>query len=320
VGDAALSLTQVAFVGRDHAATSAWYKRVLGFVDAGSAAFAGAEPAESQNLGVPHMSVEVSWALDRNDFFQLEFFQYLEPDSRPRRADQRPSDVGYSMVTLHVSDFDGTIARLGSDGSAPSEVVGPAGDRRVCVHDPDGALLELAERELRPPGAAPSVRPEIGVAVASLRVSVPSLARASNFFVDALGLTPVDVRLHGPEHERMWGLEGARSEALVLAAGNAFLELVEYADPEPRGWPEGYRLSDFGIMNFALGSLTREPYRQTLARASAAGHRLGLEFEVPPHVAVTYVTSPDGFSVEVMHLGTEAHAGFGFVPSASGGG
>lgn len=38
--------------------------------------------------------------------------QYLYPTMRSKRKDARPSDIGYSLVFVHVRDFDGTLARL----------------------------------------------------------------------------------------------------------------------------------------------------------------------------------------------------------------
>ena len=311
-----LALTQIALVGAiGHRETSAWYQDVFGFADAGSAVFGGPDIAEVQGIDAPSVRVEVSWIVDRNDFFQLELFEYAQPESRPRRPDQRPSDVGYTMVALHVPDFDATLARLAGHGTEPlTAPVGPAGDRRVCVHDPSGNLLEIVETEIRAAGAHPSRRPEVGVAVCSVWVSVPDLSRARRFFVDGLGLVPANISVHTPEHEALWGLDGADATALVLAAGDIYIELVEYRDPQPRPWPDGYQLSDLGIMNIALGSRSPQPYQQAVTRAVADGHTAHREHSVSPHHSVTYVSSEDGFSVEVMFIAREADRDFGYIP------
>ena len=310
-----LALTQIALVGAiGHRETSAWYQDVLGFADAGSTGFGGPDIAEVQGIDAPSVRLEVSWVVDRNDFFQLELFEYMEPESRPRRPDQRPSDVGYTMVTLQVPDFDATLVRLAGHGAEPlTSPLGPAGDRRVCIHDPSGNLLEIVETEIRPARTQPSRRPEVGVAVCSVRVSVPDLSRARRFFVDGLGLVPANISVHTPEHEALWGLDGADTTALVLTAGDIYIELVEYRDPPPRPWPDGYQLSDLGIMNIALGSRSRQPYQQAVARAVADGHTAHREHSTSPHHSVTYLSSEDGFSVEAMFIAREAHHDFGYV-------
>jgi catechol 2,3-dioxygenase-like lactoylglutathione lyase family enzyme len=311
-----LALTQIALVGAvGHRETSAWYQDVLGFADAGSTAFAGPEIAEVQGIDVPNVSLELSWLVDRNEFFQLELFQYLEPKSRPRRRDQSPSDVGYNMVTLNVSDFDGTLDRLARhDVELLTSPAGSPGDRRVCIRDPSGNILEIVETDIRPIGTDTRQRPGIEAAVCAVRVSVPDLSRARRFFVDGLGLLPAHIALHAPEHEALWGLKGAHAENLVLTAGNLYLELVEYLNPRPRPWPDEYQLSDLGIMNIALGSRSPEPYQRVLAKVIEDGHTAHRELSVSPHMSVTYVSSDDGFSVELMFMGHESDRDFGFLP------
>lgn len=308
--------TQVALVcGPDNKATTDWYRRMFGFLSAGSAEFGGADIAELQGLGVPDTKLGVAWLIDQNEFFQIELFKYLEPESKPLPAQRQLSDIGYGLVSIHVADFDATLGRLAAEGIKPvTTPLGAAGDRRVCVRDPIGNLLELMERDIRLPDAPPRLRPEVNVVVRSMTASVPDLARARQFFVDTLGMVPVDITLHGPEHEALWGLAGARRKTLTVVAGDLFVEVVEYIDPKPQAWPADHRVSDQGYMNFAIGARTPEPYRKTRARVFENGHHANCELLVPPNVEVSYAFSVDGFSVEMMYINEAVDFDFGFVP------
>jgi catechol 2,3-dioxygenase-like lactoylglutathione lyase family enzyme len=253
--------------------------------------------------------------LDQQGFFQMELFQYQTPKARPKRADWRPSDIGYSILSVHVDDFDSTLTRLAALGSRPlGPTLGEGGRRRVCVADPDGVLVEIMEDD--PRTSEPIVRtfPEFGVAMRSVRLSVPDLGRSRRFFVDTLGMKPMgsDV-LHGAEHEALWGLAGAKREVEVLAIGDMWLELVQYADPLGRPWPEDYRLCDQGVLNIGLGSRDKGDYERNRDAVGAAGYHL----ETPGPIeflTCLYVLDDQGFSVELTYIAHEADEEFGFIP------
>src|SRR5579875_3468458 len=88
-----MQVIQVAMSCADAAATRDWYTSTLGFVSSG-----GMDTEELPDdgpdiggiQGLPGASVKILWALDQQDFFQLEFFEYRKPVSRPPRADSRP--------------------------------------------------------------------------------------------------------------------------------------------------------------------------------------------------------------------------------------
>ena len=314
----AMRLTQVALVGMlDPAVVVDWYRRMFGFLPAGSTRFEGAHIAEIQGVDAPTVKIELAWLLDRNDFFQIELFRYATPESKPL-PEWRATDIGYRLLSLHVDDFAATLARLAGEGVQPLKPVhGQAGDRRARVRDPNGNLIELMERDIRLPDAPPRLRPEVRVTVRSISATVPDLDRAREFFVDTLGMTPTDIRLHGDDDEIAWGTPGLPRRTLVLASGDLFLELTEYPTAPTRSWPPGYRLCDCGLMNIALGSLTPGPYRETRQRVLGSKHSAHRELLVPPHVEVCYALSADGFSVEMMYMDEKAHADFGFVPKAT---
>lgn len=318
-------VNQIAISVRDRHRSLDWYERCLGFRASGEMTRHAPLPPDAPDVaalqGVPGADFAMSWAVDMQDFFQLEIFQYRRPVSRAMPSDRRLCDLGYGLVCVHVTDFDAALRRLDADGSALlGAPLGARGSRRVCVRDPDGVLFELLERvdfdgalERRP------ARPELPVAARALTASVPDLDRARRLFVEILGMQQVrGCTLHEPEHERLWGLAGARRETLLLVSGGFLLELVRYTDPIGAGWPEGYSISDHGILNIALGTRSVADYEATRARVLAAGLATGYEVRRKPLHACTYLMSDDGFSVELLLIHPSLDRDLGFLPAGGG--
>ncbi|TQJ62187.1 hypothetical protein FBY31_4583 [Arthrobacter sp. SLBN-100] len=305
-------INQIALSGRASLAdVSRWYVEGLGFVDAGGTSFAGPEIAQLQGIDLPTVALDMRWAIDRNDFMQLELFSYTQPTPRPRAADWAPDVVGYNVLMVHVLDFDGTLTRLAALGTHPKiDPIGSPGRRRACVADPNGTLVEIMEDDPAVSSGVP-VRPDTNAAVRGVRVTVPDVEQARRFFVDAIGLRPTDP-LNASEHEALWGLADSAPEVMALTDGRSVIELVLYPHTRPR--PDDYRICDEGILNIALGSTEKEPYLQTRARVAEGGHTLHRELILSPDVEVNYVSEAEGtFNVELMYMGTAAHASFGFV-------
>jgi short-subunit dehydrogenase/catechol 2,3-dioxygenase-like lactoylglutathione lyase family enzyme len=308
-------LCQIAFSVTDLRRTQAWYRDAFGFGPAGGTnLFAG--PLSSRVQGLPRAASTCWWLVDRQDQFQLELFEFRSPPVRPLPANWRPCDIGYSMVGIHVDDLDAAIERLTGAGSAPlTDPIGPSGARRVCVRDPEGVLLELMEDDPRETGARERPRPELPVAARSLTLSVPDLDRSRRFFGDVLGLEAADgVSLHGPEHEALWGLDGAKRRAQLMWAGDFLVELVTYDEPRGRPWPDGYRISDQGLLNVAFGFRDRGAFEAMAKRCRDAGY----EGNSPPMRfgpwSVIYVNDDQGFSVELLHIEPWYEGQMGFKP------
>jgi catechol 2,3-dioxygenase-like lactoylglutathione lyase family enzyme len=258
----------------------------------------------------------MGWVVDGQDFFKLEFFEFKRPQMRVRPPDWRACDVGYSMVSFHVDDLDETLARLAALGSDPlTDPTGTSGDRRVCVRDPDHTLIELMEADPRAPHAGPRARPEVPVAARSITASVRDLERSRRFFADVLGMTATAQSLHLPEHEALWQLEGSEREVLVLWSGDFAIELVQYTQPAGKPWPDGYRISDQGILNIALGSRSLDAYRSALAAVTGAGYTTNTPLSFP-FAEVNYIMDDQGFSAELFHLEASAEQIMGFLPAA----
>lgn len=309
-----LTLCQVAISGRrTFAEVEAWYVEGLGFRAAGGADFAGPDQARVAGIEAPTLDTRLDWLVGRDEFFQLEYFSFREPETRPKREDWTVADVGYNVVGVHVLAFDATLERLAALGSAPvGPVTGVGGDRRAVVLDPNGVVFELLERDVAVPGARPPVRPGSNPAVRFVRATVADLERSRRFFVETLGLAPVATELHSPEHEAVLGVGDAPVDSEVVAGGSCFVELVQYAEGIARERPRGYRISDEGILNVACGCVVPGPVREARNRIHAGPYAVHEDVRAP-EFELNYVTDDQGFSVELLYIGASRHVEFGFV-------
>jgi short-subunit dehydrogenase/catechol 2,3-dioxygenase-like lactoylglutathione lyase family enzyme len=313
-----MRLCQIALSVGDLRRSQAWYRRVLRLEPAGGTnLFAG--PLATMVQGVPGSASTCWWLLDRQDFLQLELFEFRSPLVRPLAPDWRPSDIGYTTVSVWVADLERTVERAESEGTPPlSEPVGSPGSRRVCVRDPDGVLLELMEDDPRGLDRRDRPRPEVPTAVRAVTLSVPQLEASKRVLTEAFGLAPADdVHLHRPEHESLWGLDGAERTTALLWADDVLVELVEYIRPRGRPWPPGYRISDLGLLNIAFGFEDRRSFHDAHKRCLRAGLR---ENSRPLHLgawSVVYLTDEYGFSFELLHVEPWYRGRMGFRPRAT---
>ncbi|MBW2235088.1 MAG: SRPBCC family protein [Deltaproteobacteria bacterium] len=311
-----IAIGQIAFnhLGGDR--LSEWYREGLGLLPSG-ATFFGGPPATKVN-GLPFPLFGGRWLMDGRDWFQLEFFRFLRPTPQPRRADETPADLGYRRVGFHVRDFDATLASLAERGSEPwGPVLGAPGERRTCVRDPEGNWVELMEADPLTDSAPAKTRPEVPATVRSVTISVADLDAAREAWVEGVGLEPAKIAaLHQPEHEALWGLEGASSRCLVLDGGGILVELVEYTSPKGRPRPDGYRICDQGLMNVAIAVRDRETFDRTFARWVERGLRptnpTPLEVGI---FRVMYFDLPSGQNVELIYPRRWAWKLTGFAPA-----
>ena len=228
-------ICQVALCAHNAGKLREWYRVVFGLAR-GSGALVSFPPMPTRRIqGISPNPVEtVTWLIDRQDYFQLEFFQFHRPQSSIRPADWRPCDIGYNLLGIHVDNFDQILHRYAAWSDRPAPLaIGKAGD-------PEGNWIEILERDplagIRDCNSG-IVRPELGSTVRFMRISVPDLARARHTFVTALGLSEISDRtLHTPEHESLWDLPGAACETVLLGGENFLIELAAYQshDPQPR--------------------------------------------------------------------------------------
>jgi short-subunit dehydrogenase/catechol 2,3-dioxygenase-like lactoylglutathione lyase family enzyme len=308
-----MRLSQIAVSVADVRRSQAWYRQVLGLEPAGGTnLFFG--PIASRVQGVPRAASTCWWLVDRQEQMQLELFEFRSPPVRPLPAGWRPCDVGYTTVAFHVRDLEAVLARAAAAGTAAPGAPGEPGSRRACLRDPDGVLVELLEEDPRGPTERPRPRDGLDAVARAVILSVPDLERARRTFVDVLGLEPAGLALHGPEHEALWGLEGARSERLSLWADDFLVELAQYAEPAGRGLPPGYRISDLGLLNVAFGFRDRASFERAYERCLAGGMVPNGEPVRLGAWSVVYVNDPDGFSVELLHVEPWYEGRMGFRP------
>jgi catechol 2,3-dioxygenase-like lactoylglutathione lyase family enzyme len=292
-----------------------WYREAFQLLPSGATLFFG-PPAAKVN-GLPWPVFPGHWLLDGQSRFQLEFFRFLRPRPSPRRADERPNDIGYRRVGIHTVEFDATLRRLERLGSKPlGEILGPPGDRRACFRDPEGNLIEILERDPLEGLAPPKALIDVPSTVRFVTISVPDLEAARAAWVDKLGMEVAPVgALHSTEHEALWGLEGARRKSLTLQGGGVLVELVEYEEPRGRPLPEDHRICDPGIMNIALGARDREEFDRVFARWVAQGLRPTSPTPLDVGIfRVMYFRTPTGESVELLYPRRWAWSLTGFRP------
>jgi catechol 2,3-dioxygenase-like lactoylglutathione lyase family enzyme len=299
---ASVPVNQIAFSVIDLRLTERWFREGCGLLPAGGNRRMMRGAIASRVQGLPDVASTCWWLVARNPWVQLEFFQFEQPIAALMPHDARPCDTGYRRIGLAVADFDATLERLARLGTTPlSAPIGAAGSRRACVRSPDGVFVELMEDDPLPTGAAPG-RENCRTAIRSVTLSVPDLERTVAFFGGALGLPTAGHALHGPEHEALWNLPGAQSRSAVFVAGDVLVEAVQYLYPAARPWPEGYRISDQGILNIAFGARSRADHTEIFDRAVAGGARPNCKPVHLPGAGVVYVNDPQGFSVEILWL------------------
>ena len=299
-----LPLNQIALSVHSVQHTQRWYRDIFGYVEGGGTAAFLPQLGSADVQGLPDATSECWWLLDSQDFFQVELFEFRKPTPEPVPADWRPCDIGYTMMGIHVDDFDATLGRLAHRQVALlTDPMGETGARRVCVKDPNGVLLEILEDDPRAAEQRPRVR-DLPVATRFMTLSVPDLDEARNTWLHVLGLPEeTEVVLHTPEHEALWGLEGASRESFVVRAQDIFLEVVQYLDPVGKPWPEGYMISHIGPLNVALG--VRDGNEHDALVAHCAEHGLLPNSTKPTLLKklwyAVYVNDPHGFSIELLY-------------------
>jgi glyoxylase I family protein len=134
-------------------------------------------------------------------------------------------------------------------------------------------------------------------------ISTPDLDRALAFYRDLLGL-PVVFEFAWPAGtevaDRITGLRDSAARVVMLQAGNAFIELFQYASPVPRPNDPRRPVADHGITHICLDIKDLDAEYTRLAAA-------GMTFHCPPQdagpgVRTTYGRDPDGNVIELQEV------------------
>ena len=133
-------------------------------------------------------------------------------------------------------------------------------------------------------------------------ISTVDLERSLAFYRDLLGFEPV-LDFSWPEGTANMNathrLKQTAGRVVLLKAGNAMIELFQYATPAPRPADAERRLCDHGITHFCIDV---DDIDAEYARLSAGG----MEFHCPPvdygTVKTTYGRDPDGNVIELQEI------------------
>jgi catechol 2,3-dioxygenase-like lactoylglutathione lyase family enzyme len=284
-------MNQIALSVVDREASSEFYRSLFGLPKVGGTRFTGKVTEKVQ--GLPGATSDVHWHMDDREFFQLELFQFERPAPRPHAALRKPWDIGYSRLAVEVADpvrFHATCTRRAIPGLSPIKEV--QGKPHFVLRDPNGVLVEVG----------PATRPiaaDFGARLAGVGLSVPRLDVALNSFQRVIGCPVRDAS--PPDKGALWDEPACRKRSVVLDAGTAWLEITEYTDPIPAPWPAGYRISDHGLLNIALGFRSGDEIEATYRRMVDGGFRPNSELvNSAGQVKVAYLNDPQGFNVELL--------------------
>lgn len=134
-------------------------------------------------------------------------------------------------------------------------------------------------------------------------ISTGNMERLLAFYRDLLGFRVVldFAWAAGTESaDRITGLDGSAARAVMLHAGNALVELFEYASPSPRPADPQWRVCDHGVTHICLEVTDVDAEYERLRAA-------GMVFHCPPQEAgmnlrATYGRDPDGNVVELLQV------------------
>jgi catechol 2,3-dioxygenase-like lactoylglutathione lyase family enzyme len=137
-------------------------------------------------------------------------------------------------------------------------------------------------------------------------ISTGDLDRLLRFYRDTLGLEVRFEQTWSPGNEKadaITGLCDSSARQVLLAAGNAYVELFEFRSPPPRPGDPDRLVCDHGITHLCLDVADLDAEYQRLS----AG---GVRFHAPPQdlgrgVRTTYARDPDGNVVELQELTAE---------------
>lgn len=295
---------QIAIVVADHVRSTKFYAALFGLDHIfGTNSFRG-EMAE-QVQGVKNAASTTRWLIDDRERFQLEVFQFEQPLPRPLRKDHGVSDQGYNRVIVAVASLDQTAA-LAKDLGYPVSPMAPFDASGRTTHawlrDPDGILLELMEMPDVIYGERPAQMIGLGLTSADLELSAEDMCAG-------FGFTPAEDLF---EHGHYWPEDGRLEKQQTLRLGDMYLVLSQYRESRPR--PVDYRLSDIGIMNFAIYFPNQADFNACYQTTFAMGMRGNCEPKVVGEDAsIVYNNDRQGFSVEMIYMVEKAWGLYGFA-------
>lgn len=293
-----LPFSQIAIATIDLRRSDAFWREGIGFLpSAATRVFRGR--TISNLMQVENARTTTRWVVGRDEYLQIEIWQFENPVSRLMDVDRKPNHVGFSRCGVQVDDFDGTVKRLSEMGYPPlTHPLGEPGNRRVCVRDPDGIHVELFENDILEDVVPPAAY-ACNAALRSITLTTDDFDATRRFVEQGLGLERADRDLHDDEHEALWGLSGAECQRATYLSGKVLLEVADYSAPSTVPRHPHERLIDQGILNIAFLDARsvrgiRQLEDQTLQHGASATERM-----VTPLGGCVYVTDPQGFNYEL---------------------
>ena len=207
-------ISQIALCTNSIPETTRILSTALGFASAGGRQLWGERLARIQGLPTAAASaLSVWWLVGRQEFMQIELFTHTTPVQRPRTEGWRANDLGWARWGVAVRDVDDVIAQL--DRAEVVTITAPVAfddGRRVCFVEPGTqVVVEIIEQTIIPDSDRERFY-DLAPAVHHVSVSVADLESTRRLFL-AAGLREVAPdTVHGPDHEALWGLDGAKRD------------------------------------------------------------------------------------------------------------
>lgn len=307
------SIVQIVLGSDDLPFAKHLYSTVFGFAVAGERLIYSEHNGQVMGFG-GWGGATVLYMVGRQELLQLEFWTHTLPPQRPLPSDWRPNDIGFCRLGVAVPNFDRVLERLAGLGIAPlTAPLGAAGLRRVCFRDPTlGIPVEIMEDGAGLPGERDRYH-DLEPAVVYVAVSVTDLDAAVAYFGDVVGLEQVDIQLHTPGDERLWGLADADRHAVVLRGGTTFMEIVQYMTPPGRPRPLDDALDRQGFKTVAVGFRDPTQTGMVFDRVRTAG--LGWTVAKPASfIGGNHVIGAVAHHMKTLSVPFEVERQFGFSP------
>jgi catechol 2,3-dioxygenase-like lactoylglutathione lyase family enzyme len=296
---------QIAVVVSDQKRSTEFYANVFGMDHIfGTAEFRGPELDRVQ--GMKNVASSTRWLIDDRELFQLEVFQFENPESRPLPEDHSLSDEGYNRVIIAVKSLEQlSAAAVSAGGTVVALLCGeePEHPTHALLKDPDGILLELVEDPDLVPGDRPAKIIGLGISSRDLPTTVEDMC-------DGFGFTPCEDRF---QHRVFWQENGRLERLQTLRLDDMYLVVSQYQDGRPRS-PD-YRLGDIGVMNFAICFPDADDFDACFEKTQKMGMQSNIEpMIIKDTASVTYNNDRQGFSIEMIFMVKKLWGLYGFAP------
>lgn len=295
---------QIAVVVSDHGRSCDFYARVFGLDHIfGTSAFRG-EMAEKVQ-GLKNAASTTDWLIDDRERFQLEVFQYENPCSRPLAADRGISDVGYNRIIIAVESLAETSRKAAEAGASVDSLPcggNSAGPLHALLSDPDGILLEIVEAPKLVAAQRPARIIGLGITSSDIDTTVDDMCAGFGFSACE------DIF----QHEAIWQQDGQLAQSQTLQLDDMYLVVSQYRNARLR--PEDQRLSDIGVMNFAIFFPGQDDFQSCYETTRQMGMKSNCEpISFGQDASITYNNDRQGFSVEMIYLTPKLWGLYGFA-------